>query len=155
MTATRTRILLAVAAWRRPCWPAPVIRPSRCHGPPATQLQPRIDTATATRNCAALRAFLTAAKTTSTAHEKATGFPNDALVSYIQASQHEAGCRRHAGDPKASAMLEKISDVPDSVLGFRASGELTSDASRNLLVPAVEAALQSRDKLRLLYLPRR
>lgn len=120
-----------------------------------SQLQPRIDTATATRNCAALRAFLTAAKTTSTAHEKATGFPNDALVSYIQASQHEAGCRRHAGDPKASAMLEKISDVPDSVLGFRASGELTSDASRNLLVPAVEAALQSRDKLRLLYLPRR
>ena len=52
-------------------------------------------------------------------------------------------------------MLEKISDVTDSVLGFRASGELTSDASRNLLVPAVEAALQSRDKLRLLYLPRR
>ena len=28
-----------------------------------------------------------------------------------------------------------------------ASGELTSDASRNLLVPAVEAALQSRYKL--------
>ena len=62
-----------------------------------SQLQPRIDTATATRNCAALRAFLTAAKTTSTAHEKATGFPNDALVSYIQASQHEAGCPAKAG----------------------------------------------------------
>ena len=50
------------------------------------------DAATATRDCAALRAFLAAAKTTSTAHEKATGFPNDALVAYIQASQHEAGC---------------------------------------------------------------
>ena len=49
-------------------------------------------------------------------------------------------------------MLEKISDVPDSVLGFRASGELTSDDYRNVLVPAVEAALQGRDKLRLLYL---
>jgi Putative heavy-metal-binding/SpoIIAA-like len=49
-------------------------------------------------------------------------------------------------------MLEKISDVPDSVLGFKASGELTSDDYRNVLVPAVEAALQSRDKLRLLYL---
>ena len=64
-------------------------------GPWATynsQLQPRIDAATATASCAALRAFLTAAKTTSTAHEKATGFPNDALVAYIQASQHEAGC---------------------------------------------------------------
>ena len=57
-----------------------------------SQLQPRIDAVTTTRNCAALRTFLTAAKTTSTAHEKATGFPNDALVAYIQASQHEASC---------------------------------------------------------------
>ncbi len=40
-----------------------------------SQLQPRIDAATATLDCAALRAFLTAAKTTSTAHEKATGVP--------------------------------------------------------------------------------
>ena len=55
-------------------------------------LQPRIDSATANRDCAALRAYLAAAKATSSAHEKATGFPNDALVSYIQASQHEAGC---------------------------------------------------------------
>jgi hypothetical protein len=62
-----------------------------------SQLQPRIDAATATRDCAALLVFLTAAKTTSTAHEKATGFPNDALVSYIQASQHEAGCPAKAG----------------------------------------------------------
>src|SRR5262249_61665799 len=42
---------------------------------------------TVTRDCAALQAFLTAAKATSTAHEKATGFRNDALVAYIQASQ--------------------------------------------------------------------
>jgi len=57
-----------------------------------THLQQQIDSATATRNCAALRAYLAAAKATSHLHEKATGFPNDALVSYIQASQHEAGC---------------------------------------------------------------
>jgi hypothetical protein len=57
-----------------------------------TQLQQRIDSATATRDCAALRVYLAAAKATSSAHEKATGFPNDALVAYIQASQHEAGC---------------------------------------------------------------
>lgn len=49
-------------------------------------------------------------------------------------------------------MLTMISDVPDSVLGFRASGELTSDDYRNVLVPAVRAALQTGDKLRLLYL---
>jgi hypothetical protein len=57
-----------------------------------SQLQQRIDSATATRTCAALRGYLAAAKATSTAHEKATGFPNDALVSYIQAAQHTAGC---------------------------------------------------------------
>ena len=55
-------------------------------------LQPRIDSAVATGDCAALRAFLTAAKNTSSEHEKATGFPNDALVSYIQAAQARANC---------------------------------------------------------------
>ena len=55
-------------------------------------LQIRIDAATATRDCAALQAFLTAANNTSHAHEKATGFPNDALVSYIQAAEERAGC---------------------------------------------------------------
>ena len=58
----------------------------------SSALQPRIDAARATGNCAALQAFLTAAQTTSRAHEKATGFPNDALVSYIRAAQGEAGC---------------------------------------------------------------
>ena len=58
----------------------------------SSQLQPRIDSARATGNCAALDALLAAAQRTSRAHEKATGFPNDALVSYIQAAQGEAGC---------------------------------------------------------------
>jgi ABC-type uncharacterized transport system auxiliary subunit len=62
-----------------------------------SQLQQQIDAATATRNCAALRVFLAAAKATSSLHEKATGFPNDALVAYIQASQHEAGCPAASG----------------------------------------------------------
>jgi hypothetical protein len=55
-------------------------------------LQIRIDAATATHNCAALHVLLTAAQNTNRAHEKATGFPNDALVSYIQAAQARAGC---------------------------------------------------------------
>ena len=55
-------------------------------------LQVQIDAATATGNCAALQVLLTAAKNTSHAHEKATGFPNDALVSYIQAAQARANC---------------------------------------------------------------
>jgi len=61
-----------------------------------SQLQQAVDSARATGNCAALDAILAAAKRTSRAHEKATGFPNDALVSYIQAAQGQAGCP-HAG----------------------------------------------------------
>jgi hypothetical protein len=98
MHTTRTRILLAVTGL------AAVLLASSCDTaqqvPWATYnsaLQPRIDAATATRNCAALRAFLNTAKATSDAHEKATGFPNDALVAYIQASQHEAGCPTASG----------------------------------------------------------
>ena len=60
-------------------------------------LQPQIDSAATTGNCAALQALLTAAKATSSAHEKATGFPNDALVSYIQAAQAHAGCPSASG----------------------------------------------------------
>jgi hypothetical protein len=63
----------------------------------SSQLQQQIDSAAATRDCAALRAFLATAKATSGLHEKATGFPNDALVSYIQASQDEAGCPAASG----------------------------------------------------------
>ena len=93
MHATRTRILLAVtglaaALLAAGCDTAQQV-PWASYN---SALQPRIDAATATRDCAALRAFLAAAQATSTAHEKATGFRNDALVSYIQASQHEAGC---------------------------------------------------------------
>ena len=93
MHTTRTRILLAAVGL------AAVLLAGACDSaqqvPWATYnsgLQPRIDAATTNRDCAALRAYLAAAKATSSAHEKATGFPNDALVAYIQASQHEAGC---------------------------------------------------------------
>jgi len=56
------------------------------------QLQIQIDAAKVTHNCAALQAYLQAAKATSHTHEKATGFPNDALVAYIQEAQQVAGC---------------------------------------------------------------
>ena len=61
-----------------------------------SQLQVQIDAATATGNCATLRALLNAAKNTSKAHEKATGFPNDALVSDTEAAQQRANCPAQA-----------------------------------------------------------
>ena len=98
MNTTRTRILLAGVGL------ATALLVGACDTaqqvPWATynsQLQPRIDAATTNRDCAALRAFLAAAKATSSAHEKATGFNNDALVAYIQASQLEAGCPAGCG----------------------------------------------------------
>jgi ABC-type uncharacterized transport system auxiliary subunit len=63
----------------------------------SSQLQQQIDAATATRDCAALRVYLAAAKASSSLHEKATGLPNDALVSYIQAAQQQADCPAKAG----------------------------------------------------------
>ena len=98
MHATRTRILLAVtglaaALLAAGCDTAQQV-PWASYN---SALQPRIDAATATRDCAALQGFLTAAQATSTAHEKATGFPNDALVSYIQAAQQTAGCPANTG----------------------------------------------------------
>ena len=87
------RILLAVAGL------ATVLLASACDTaqqvPWATyssQLQQQIDAAAAVGKCATLQALLTAANATSRAHEKATGYPNDALVAYIQAAQQQAGC---------------------------------------------------------------
>jgi hypothetical protein len=37
------------------------------------------------------------AKNTSQAHEKAAGFPKDALVSYVQAAQERPGCPAASG----------------------------------------------------------
>jgi hypothetical protein len=98
MHATRTRILLAVAGL------ATALLASACDTAQqvpwdtyTVNLQQQIASATATGNCAALQVLLTGAKATSSAHEKATGFPNDALVSYIQASQAQAGCPARTG----------------------------------------------------------
>jgi SpoIIAA-like len=52
---------------------------------------------------------------------------------------------------REAAVLERISDMPDSVVGIRASGEVTGDDYRNVLIPAVEAALEAGHKVRLLY----
>jgi hypothetical protein len=52
---------------------------------------------------------------------------------------------------RETVVLERITDLPDSVLGFKASGELTGDDYRDVLIPAVEAALTKQEKIRLLY----
>jgi hypothetical protein len=52
---------------------------------------------------------------------------------------------------KEIVVLERITDLPEGVLGFTASGELSGDDYRGVLVPAVDAALGQHEKLRLLY----
>lgn len=48
-------------------------------------------------------------------------------------------------------MIEVITDLPDRVLGLKASGEVTADDYRNVLVPALEEKLTKHKKARLLY----
>ena len=48
-------------------------------------------------------------------------------------------------------MITQMTDLPDGVLGFEASGKVTGDDYSEVLVPAVEAALKQYDKIGLLY----
>ena len=48
-------------------------------------------------------------------------------------------------------MLERISDLPSPVVGIKASGEVTGDDYKNVLIPAVDEALKGGGKVRLLY----
>ena len=94
MNISYARILLAVAAV------AMVLLGSACDTGQqvrwdtyTAQLQQQIDDAATTGGCATLQALLTTAEATSSAHEKATGYPNNALVAYIHAARLQAGCR--------------------------------------------------------------
>ena len=40
-------------------------------------------------------------------------------------------------------MITQMTDLPDGVLGFEASGKVTGDDYSEVLVPAVEAALKT------------
>lgn len=48
-------------------------------------------------------------------------------------------------------MLELISDLPDNVVGIRASGQVTAEDYESVLVPAIDARLARRDRVRVLY----
>jgi hypothetical protein len=50
-----------------------------------------------------------------------------------------------------TAVLETITGLPDNVVGIKASGEVTADDYRKVLVPAVEGVLDGEGKLRMLY----
>jgi hypothetical protein len=48
-------------------------------------------------------------------------------------------------------MITTYDDVPDKVVAFRASGEVTTADYENVLIPAVEKKLARHKKVRLLY----
>ena len=47
-------------------------------------------------------------------------------------------------------MIERLEDLPDGVIGLRASGTVTAEDYRDVMVPVIEAAL-ARGGVRLLY----
>jgi hypothetical protein len=48
-------------------------------------------------------------------------------------------------------VITKIPGLPDNVIGFSASGTVTSKDYESILIPAVEEKLAERAKIRLLY----
>lgn len=48
-------------------------------------------------------------------------------------------------------MIEVMTDLPDRILGLKASGEVTAEDYRSVLIPAIEARLSQHRKVRLLY----
>lgn len=48
-------------------------------------------------------------------------------------------------------MIELMSDLPDNVIGLKASGKVTAEDYENVLIPAVEKHLESHDKIRIVY----
>jgi hypothetical protein len=50
-----------------------------------------------------------------------------------------------------TAVIEELPDLPDGVLGFRATGEVSADDYRTVLVPALDRALEGGGKVRLVY----
>lgn len=49
-------------------------------------------------------------------------------------------------------MIEQLTDLPDGVLGFQAHGELHADDYTSVLYPAVDAALDAGQDLRVLLI---
>jgi len=48
-------------------------------------------------------------------------------------------------------MIELMTDLPDNVVGFTASGQVSGDDYEDVLIPAMEEKLAKYDKIRALY----
>ena len=48
-------------------------------------------------------------------------------------------------------MIEKIPDMPDTVLGFSAKGKVTAADYEFIIIPAVEELFSRQEKIRFLY----
>lgn len=48
-------------------------------------------------------------------------------------------------------MITLMTDLPDQVAGFVASGEVTSDDYESVLVPAIESKIRQYGRIRILY----
>ena len=49
-------------------------------------------------------------------------------------------------------MIEIISGLPDSVVAFSAEGQITGQDYEEVIIPAIDAAFERHEKIRLLYL---
>lgn len=49
------------------------------------------------------------------------------------------------------AMIERIEDLPENIVGFAAKGTITADDYESIIMPAVEAQLERQAKIRFLF----
>ena len=74
---------------------------------------------------------------------------NASSVSRLREPPVNAG--RDNLDRCGGEMIEPIPGLADDVIGFEAKGEVTKDDYVQRLIPAVDAALEKHDKVRLIY----
>jgi len=48
-------------------------------------------------------------------------------------------------------MIELLTDYPDNILAFSATGEVTADDYKNILIPAIEKSIKQYGKITALY----
>jgi len=65
--------------------------------------------------------------------------------------RHGGYRRRNAGEREGGIVIEQIDDAPAGVIAFRATGKVEADDYETVLRPAVDAAVETHDKIRIVF----
>ena len=84
--------------------------------------------------------------------QAASDFQQKSPQSYlVRTTPTSHRCTSHANKKRRSTVISTIEGLPANVVGMRAEGTVHSADYKDVLDPAIEAALAKSDKVRLLY----